>query len=284
MRLLSFVFALISILTTIGIVVVLVTGTVQFFHAVSPREFFGGSDWSPAYDPPHFGILPLVCGTFQIAVGSAAVALPLGILTGVYLSEYAHPRVRGWLKPTLELLAGIPSVVFGYVAIFLVTPLLKGIIPSIDTYNALAASIVVGIMVLPLVASLCEDAIAAVPNSLREAAYGLGSTKREVVLKVVIPAALSGISASFILALSRAIGETMAVTLAAGLNPNLTLNPLQSVQTMTAAIVNLSSGDQTPGSASDHAIFAVAGALFVITFLMNVLASRLVRRFRTVYT
>jgi len=284
MRLLSFVFALISILTTVGIVVVLATGAGRFFQSVSPREFFFSTDWSPAYDPPHFGIVPLVCGTLLVAVGSSIVALPLGILTGVYLSEYAPPRLRGLLKPALELLAGIPSVVYGYVALFLVTPTLKAIIHSIDTYNALSAAIVVGVMVLPLVASLCEDAIASVPNSLREAAYGLGSTKREVTLKVVIPAALSGISASFILALSRAIGETMAVSLAAGLTPNVTLNPLQTVQTMTAAIVNLASGDLSSGGPSYEAIFAVAATLFVITFLMNVVANRLVRRFRTVYS
>jgi len=277
MRLLSFVFALISILTTVGIVVVLATGAGRFFQSVSPREFFFSTDWSPAYDPPHFGIVPLVCGTLLVAVGSSIVALPLGILTGVYLSEYAPPRLRGLLKPALELLAGIPSVVYGYVALFLVTPTLKAIIHSIDTYNALSAAIVVGVMVLPLVASLCEDAIASVPNSLREAAYGLGSTKREVTLKVVI-------SASFILALSRAIGETMAVSLAAGLTPNVTLNPLQTVQTMTAAIVNLASGDLSSGGPSYEAIFAVAATLFVITFLMNVVANRLVRRFRTVYS
>lgn len=283
-RLLTFLFALISISTTFGILWVLAVETLTFFRSVSFSEFFASKDWSPAFEPPHFGILPLIAGTFLIAIGSSIVALPLGIMTSVYMSEYAHPRIRGILKPSLELLAGIPSVVYGYVALFLVTPILKKIFPTIDVANALSGAIVVGIMVLPLVASLCEDAIAAVPKALREAAYGLGSTKFEVTAKVVLPAALSGISASFILALSRAIGETMAVTLAAGATPRFTFNPLVGIQTMTAAIVNLASGDVSREGPSYHSIFAIAATLFVTTLLMNIAATKLVKRFRQVYS
>lgn len=282
-RLLTFLFALISICTTFGILWVLATETLAFFRAAPMGEFFTSKDWSPAFEPPHFGILPLISGTFLIAIGSSVVALPLGIMTAVYLSEYAHPKVRAILKPSLELLAGIPSVVYGYVALFLVTPVLRKIFPSMDVTNALSGSVVVGIMVLPLVASLCEDAIAAVPTALREASYGLGSTKFEVTSKVVLPAALSGISASFILALSRAIGETMAVTLAAGATPRFTFNPLEGVQTMTAAIVGLASGDTSRDGPSYRAIFAIAATLFVITLLMNIAATKLVKRFRQVY-
>lgn len=283
-RFLTFLFALISICTTFGILWVLAVETLSFFRLVPAREFFASSDWSPAFEPPHFGILPLITGTLMIAVGSSIVALPLGIMTSVYLSEYAHPRIRAVLKPSLELLAGIPSVVYGYVALFLVTPILRKVFPTIDVANALSGAIVVGIMVLPLVASLCEDAISAVPNALREAAYGLGSTKFEVTAKVVLPAALSGVSASFILALSRAIGETMAVTLAAGATPRLTFNPLVGIQTMTAAIVNLASGDVTREGPSYHSIFAIAATLFVTTLIMNIAATKLVKRFRQVYS
>ena len=277
----AFCFALVSICTTLGIVFVLATETFRFFR-VTPISNFVGTDWSPAYEPPHFGILPLICGTLLVAVGACIVALPLGTLTGICLSEYAPPKVRMVVKPALEILAGVPSVVFGYVALFLVTPLLKHVLPSIDSYNALSASIVVGIMVLPLVSSLCEDAITAVPKQLREAAYGLGSTKSEVILKVVLPSALSGISASFLLAVSRAIGETMAVTLAAGATPRMTLNPEQSIQTMTAAIVNLASGDVSREGPSYGSIFALASTLFVITYAMNFVAAKLVKKFRTV--
>ena len=283
-RLVTFLFALISICTTFGILWVLAVETLAFFKAVPVREFFTSQDWSPAFEPPHFGILPLITGTFLIAIGSSLVALPLGIMTSVYMSEYDHPKIRAVLKPALELLAGIPSVVYGYVALFLVTPILRKIFPTIDVANALSGAIVVGIMVLPLVASLCEDAIASVPKSLREAAYGLGSTKFEVTAKVVLPSALSGISASFILALSRAIGETMAVTLAAGATPRMTFNPLMGVQTMTAAIVNLASGDVSREGSSYHSIFAIAATLFVSTLIMNIAATKLVKRFRQVYS
>ena len=228
-------------------------------------------------------MLPLLCGTFLIAVGAGLFALPVGLLSAIYLSEYATPRVRGIVKPVLEVLAGVPTVVYGYFGVFFVTPLLRRFFPTIDVFNAASGAIVVGIMILPLVSSLCEDALSAVPRSLREGGYGLGSTKMEVSTKIVLPAALSGIMASFILALSRAIGETMAVTLAAGATPKLTLNPSESIQTMTAYIVQVSLGDTPVGSLGYQTIFAVGMTLFVITLAMNLCAARLVKRFRNVY-
>ncbi|RYG29873.1 phosphate ABC transporter permease subunit PstC [bacterium] len=278
-----FLCAAISVLTTVGIVFVLLSQALEFFRRVSPAEFFTGREWSPAFANPKFGVLPLVSGTLLITVGAAIVALPLGLLSAIYLAEYAHPRVRAFLKPLLEILAGIPTVVYGYFALFHITPWLKGFIPDMDVYNALSASIVVGVMILPLVSSLCEDAISAVPRGLREAAYGLGSTKLEVTAKVVVPAALSGIAASFILAISRAVGETMAVTLAAGQVPNLTADPRKSVETMTAFIVQISKGDIRQGSTPYLTIFAVGATLFAMTMALNIIATRLVRKYRQVY-
>lgn len=283
-RLFSLVSALVSIATTLGILLTLFTETLIFFKAVSPYRFLTEKQWTPAFEDGQFGIMPLLVGTFQIALFATLVALPLGLLTAVYLSEYAHPRTRAIVKPALELLAGIPSVVFGFVAFFMITPALKVVFPNIDTMNGLSGGVVVGIMVLPLISSLCQDAISAVPKALREAAYGLGSTKLETITRVVLPAALSGVTASLILAISRAIGETMAVTLAAGATPSMSMNPLKSTQTMTAAIVNLASGDVSRDGPGYHSIFAVAFTLFVITFVMNLLANRLVRRYRQVYT
>ncbi|RYG45810.1 phosphate ABC transporter permease subunit PstC [bacterium] len=278
-----FMCAAVSILTTVGIVFVLLSQALEFFRHVSPVEFFTGREWSPAFANPKFGVLPLVSGTLLITIGAAVVALPLGLLSAIYLAEYAHPRVRAILKPLLEILAGIPTVVYGYFALFHITPWLKTFIPGMDVYNALSASIVVGVMILPLVSSLCEDAISAVPKGLREAAYGLGSTKLEVTAKVVVPAALSGIAASFILATSRAVGETMAVTLAAGQVPNLTADPRKSVETMTAFIVQISKGDIRQGSTPYLTIFAVGATLFAMTMALNIFATRLVRKYRQVY-
>jgi phosphate transport system permease protein len=277
--------ALVSILTTFGIVVVLATEGWHFFERVSFAEFITGKEWTPTFANPKFGVLPLLSGTFLITFGSGLIALPLGLFAAIYLSEYASSRMRKVLKPVLEILAGIPTVVYGYLAITFVTPILRSIFGSdnVEIFNAASGFIVVGIMVLPLVCSLCEDALTAVPSALREAAYGLGATKLEVIWKIVVPSALSGIMAAFILALSRAVGETMAVTLAAGAKPNLTLNPLEGVQTMTAYIVQVSKGDTPAGSTPYYTLYAVGLTLFAITLVMNIFARKLVRRFRQVY-
>lgn len=283
-KVLCLVCALASVLTTFGIVYALLSEAIHFFRDASLAEFFGGTEWSPTYANPKFGVLPLIGGTLMIMVGAGLIAIPLGLLVGVYLSEFAKPRTRAVLKPALEVLAGIPTVVYGFFGLFVVTPVLRALIPGVQIYNAAAGAIVVGVMILPLVASLCEEAIRAVPRGLREAAYGLGSTKAEVTLKVVIPGALSGIMASFILALSRAVGETMAVTLAAGASPKLTLDPRESIQTMTAYIVQISKGDTPAGTTAYYTLFAVGLTLFTITFLMNIVANKLVKRYRQVYT
>ncbi|HMS55444.1 MAG TPA: phosphate ABC transporter permease subunit PstC [Fimbriimonadaceae bacterium] len=280
-RLVCLLCALISVLTTFGIIFILVRESIHFFGKVSPVEFLTSKEWAPGNDK--FGILPLAGGTFLITLGAGIIALPLGLLSGLYLSEYASSRVRKILKPALEILAGIPTVVYGFFALTVVTPYLKSIFPQTGAFNAASGAIVVGIMILPLVSSLCEDALSAVPKSLREGAYGLGATKFEVSAKIVVPAALSGIMASFILALSRAIGETMAVTLAAGATPKLTANPLESIQTMTAYIVQIAKGDAPAGSTQYYTLFAVGLTLFAVTMLMNVFALRLVKRFRQVY-
>ncbi|MCB8933684.1 MAG: phosphate ABC transporter permease subunit PstC [Fimbriimonadaceae bacterium] len=282
-KLVAFLCAAVSVLTTLGILYVLASQAITFFREVPPSEFFFGSQWNPLIEPRSFGVLPLITGTLLITVGAGAIAIPLGLMVGIYLSEYAHPRVRGVLKPILEILAGIPTVVYGYFALFFITPLLREAFPSVQVYNAASGAIVVGIMVLPLVTSLCEDALGAVPKALREAAHGLGATKLEATLRIVVPSALSGIMASFILALSRAVGETMAVTLAAGARPQLTFNPADSVQTMTAYIVGVTSGDVRQGSTAYNSVFAVGITLFAMTMVMNLLAIRLVRRFRSAY-
>lgn len=275
--------ALVSLLTTLGIVLVLIFEGIEFFKEVSPIEFFTGTKWTPLFIPSHFGVLPLLNGTLLIALGASIIALPIGLATAIYLSEYADVRVRQIVKPALEILAGIPTVVYGYFAITFITPKIMEAFPSTNIFNAASASIVVGVMIIPMVSSLSEDAMRAVPRTLREGAYALGATKFEVVSKVVVPSALSGILASFILALSRAIGETMAVTLAAGATPRITLNPLQSVQTMTAYIVQVSLGDTPAGTIEYKTIFAVALVLFIMTLVMNI-ASQLVKaRYREVY-
>lgn len=273
----------VSVLTTFGIVLVLFRESLPFFLKVPISEFLGKTVWKPTGSHPEFGVLPLICGTLMITIGAGVIALPLGLLSAVFLSEYAAPKVRSVLKPALELLAGIPTVVYGYFGLFFVTPILRNVIPSIQAMNALSGAIVVGIMILPLVSSLCEDALTAVPRSLREGAYGLGSTKAEVTTKIVVPAALSGVMASFILALSRALGETMAVTLAAGSSPKVTWNPAESIESMTAYIVNTAKGDAPAGTLKYQSLFAVAVTLFVFTLAMNLLAQRLVRKFRQVY-
>jgi phosphate transport system permease protein len=276
-------FSMISILTTLGIVIVLVTQAFSFFADVSPVEFLTGTKWTPMYEPKHFGVLPLLSGSLLIALGAAIVALPLGLLSAIYLSEYAHERARRIIKPVLEILAGIPTVVYGYFALTFVTPLLRVFWPQTEIFNAASASIVMGIMIIPMVSSLSEDALTAVPRALRAGAYALGATKFEVATRTVVPAALSGVIASFILAISRAIGETMIVTIAAGATPRLTLNPLESVQTMTAYIAQVSMGETPVGSIEYKTIFAVGLALFAVTLVMNMISAVVLRRFREVY-
>ncbi|MCG9894559.1 MAG: phosphate ABC transporter permease subunit PstC [Fimbriimonadaceae bacterium] len=280
-RILCFLAAMVSVAATAGILYILISDSIPFFQEVSVGDYLTGTEWVPGFDK--YGILPLISGTLLIMAGSAFISIPLGLLSAVYLAEYASPRVRGFVKPALELLAGIPTVVYGFFAVFTITPLLQQIGLPIIFYNALSASIVVGVMTLPLVSSLCEDAISSVPKSLREAAHGLGSTKAEVTWKIVLPAALSGIMASFILALSRAIGETMAVALAAGLSPRLTLNPLDPVQTMTGWIVMASKGELDRNEFAYRAVFAVGLTLFLMTLALNLLAQRIVKRYRKEY-
>lgn len=285
--------AVLSVLTTVGIVVVLLVESLRFFQEVSVWEFLTGREWYPLFQPPKFGILPLFVGTVMVTFGSVLVAGPIGLAAAIYLSEYAPPTVRHSVKPVLEVLAGIPSVVYGVIAVTTVTPALRGGVAwlnatlgtevSVNVFNAASASIVVGFMILPVVVSLSEDVLRSVPRALREAAYALGSTKLDVTLRVVTPAALSGIMASFLLAISRAIGETMAVTLAAGAKPQLTLNPFDEVQTMTAYIVTVTSGDAQTGTVNYRTVFAVGLALFLMTLAINVAAQAILSRMREKY-
>jgi phosphate transport system permease protein len=284
-----FLCAAVTVLTTAGIIVVLGLETIHFFRisGVGVHEFLGGTELKPDADPPRFGILPLIWGTFVVAAGSSIIALPIGLLSAIYLSEYAPRAVRAVLKPALELLAGIPTIVYGYLALLFVTPAIRELLApfglNVETFNALSACIVVGVMIIPMVSSLSEDVLSAVPRGLREAGYGLGATKFEVSTRIVLPAALSGVVASFILALSRAIGETMAVVLAAGMRPQITLNPLTSIETMTTYIVAVTNGDASYGSAKYQSLFAVGLALFAITLALNILSGLVLRRYREVY-
>jgi phosphate transport system permease protein len=275
--------ALISVLTTVGIVLVLIEETIQFFQIVPLIYFLTDVQWTPLFTQQHFGILPLLTATLMIAFWAMVVALPLGLLAAIYLSEYASPRTRAVIKPTLEVLAGIPTVVYGYFALLFVTPIIQAIFPGTSVFNGLSASIVMGIMILPMVSSLSEDAMSAVPRSLREGAYALGATKREVAIKVVTPAALSGIIAASILSISRAVGETMIVAIAAGQLAQLTLSPFVPVETMTAFIVQVSLGDTPAGSLAYKTIFAVGMALFLITLGLNVMSLLVMKKFREVY-
>lgn len=272
-----------SVLITLAILGILVFESSTFFGHISPLEFFFGTKWTPLFEPKHFGVLPIVCGTLLIVFFSSLISIPLGLLCAIYLSEYCDKRIRRVLKPILELLAGIPSIVYGYFALTAITPFLREVIPNVDIFNALSASIAVGIMTIPMVLSMSEDAMQAVPSALREGAYALGMTKLEVTTSVVLPAALSGIMSSFVLAISRAIGETMIVALAAGSTPVLTLNPLRSVQTMTGYIVQVATGDSPKGSIQEQTLYAVAMLLFMITLLMNSLSSYITKKFREEY-
>ena len=281
-RYVLFAFALISILTTLMVVYTLLSQTIVFFHEVSIVEFFTSTQWAPTLKPRSFGVLPLLVGTLMIAIGASFISIPFGLGSAVYLSEYAPARLRSILKPILEILAGIPSIVYGFFALTFITPILKGIIPSTQIFNAASASIAVGIMTIPMVASLSEDAMMAVPDAMRKGAYALGSTKLDVVTKIVLPAAASGIGSSFLLAISRAIGETMIVAIAAGQSPKLTFNPLESIQTMTGFMVNISLGDIQHGTIEYDSVFAIGALLFLMTLLMNMIAGVIVKKVREV--
>ncbi|MFC7191749.1 phosphate ABC transporter permease subunit PstC [Halocatena marina] len=297
MRSFFFLCASLSILTTLSIIVLLVTEAAKFFEltasllgvegpTASIVEFLTGKEW--IINNEQFGVLTLVSATLMITIGSAAIAMPLGVATAIYLSEYARPQLRAVLKPALEVLAGIPTVVYGFFAVIYITPALEIVFPDIGTFNLLSASIVVGIMIIPMVASISEDAMSAVPDELRQAGYGMGATKFDVSTGIVVPAALSGIFSSFILALSRAIGETMAVTIAAGAQANY-LNPLdpasylEGALPMTAAMVSLLTGDTTGGGLAYRSLFAIGLTLFVITLTMNIVSDLIARHYREEY-
>lgn len=275
--------ALISIITTIGIISILGINSVPFFREVGFIEFFTGLEWTPLFIPQNFGVSPLVNGTFLVAFIAAITALVFGLGSAFYLSEYASRKFRRIIKPFLEILAGIPTVVYGYFALTFVTPVIQFIFPETIIFNALSAGLVMGIMIIPMVSTLSEDAMNAVPSSLREAAYGLGAKKYQVAIKVIFPSAISGIVASFILAISRAIGETMIVSLAAGGKPALTINPLDAIQTMTAYIVTVSQGETPQGSVEYNSIFAVGLLLFFLTLIMNLIGRFIVTKYAQNY-
>ncbi|MCS6917456.1 MAG: phosphate ABC transporter permease subunit PstC [Chitinophagales bacterium] len=274
-----FLCALVSVFTTIAILTVLLVQSYFFFKEVSLVEFLTARQWTPLFAEKHFGILPLLSGTLLTSLIALLVSVPLGLAVAIYLSEYARRPVRKVIKPFLEILAGIPTIVYGYFALLTLTPLLQKFIPHLAGFNALSPGIVMGIMILPLVTSLSEDALRAVPDSLREGGFALGASKLQVSLSIVFPSALSGIMASIILALSRAVGETMIVAIAAGNLPQLTFNPLEPVSTMTAFIVQVSQGDTPYGSLAYNTIFAVAIALFVLTFILNMISFRIRKTF-----
>jgi phosphate transport system permease protein len=275
--------ALISVVTTVGIVASLLLPALEFFAEVSPIDFFTGTNWAPLFEPAHFGVLPLIVGTLSVTIWALLVAIPCGLGTAIYLSEYASPRARSVLKPALEILAGIPTVVYGYFALLAVTPLLREIGIQVEIFNALAAGLVMGVMLIPTVASLSEDAMGAVPQALRDGAYGLGADKLQVATRVVVPAAISGIIASFVLAVSRAVGETMIVLIAAGQLARVSFDPRATIETLTAFIGATGNGDVPTGSIEYKTIFAVGLTLFTLTLVMNVISIRLVRKYREVY-
>ena len=275
--------SLLSVFTTAAIIYVLLSESIGFFKEVRIIDFLTDTQWTPMFTNKHFGILPLLCGTLVTTVIAISVAVPLGLISAVYLSEYATEKMRYIIKPLLEILAAVPTVVYGYFALLFVTPLLKTFIPGLSGFNALSAGLVMGIMIIPLVSSLSEDAMHAVPMGLREGAYALGSRKIQVAFKIVFPAALSGITAAVILAVSRAIGETMIVAIAAGQQPKFTMNPLVPIETITAYIVQISLGDTPHGTLEYRTIFACGMTLFVLTFVLNVISFKLKRRFQEIY-
>lgn len=276
--------AILASLTTIGIVFTLLVETIIFFNRVSIVEFFTGTEWYPfTENNPSYGVLSLISGTLLITFIAMLVSIPIGLASAIYLSEYATDKVRRVIKPILEVLAGIPTIVYGFFALTFVTPVLQSFIPELPIFNALSPGIVVGIMIIPMIASLSEDAMSSVPNSMREGAFAMGATRMEVTMRVVLPAALSGIISSFVLGISRAIGETMIVAVAAGSTPKFTMDVTESIQTMTAYIVQVSLGDASYGSTIYYSIYAVGMTLFVFTLVMNLLAQYISRRFREEY-
>ncbi|GLW06322.1 phosphate transport system permease protein [Microtetraspora sp. NBRC 13810] len=277
--------ALISVATTLGIVAALVEPTIEFFSEISFADFFGSTTWGPLFSPPYFGVWPIIVATLEITLIAIVVAVPLGLAAAIYLSEYASPRVRKIFKPVLEVLAGVPTVVFGFFALVFVTPLLQSWFPflNLEAKNALAAGLLVGVMIIPIVASLSEDSMAAVPNGLREGSYALGASKMLTSVRVVVPAAFSGIVAAIILAISRAAGETMIVAIAGGFRSEFTFNPANEMSTMAAFIAQAGSGDASAGSTAYKTIFAVGSLLFIMTFAMNWFSARLVQKYREVY-
>jgi phosphate transport system permease protein len=278
-----FLAAFSSVATTVAIVVILVAESLAFFKQVSLIEFLSDTQWSPLFGDAHYGILPLVSGTLVTSAVALLVAVPLGTITAIYLSEFANPKVREVVKPCLEILAGIPTVVYGYFALLFVTPLLQNIIPSLPGFNMLSAGLVMGIMIIPFISSISEDAMRAVPVELREGSYAMGGTRLQTALRVVFPAAISGICAAYILGASRAVGETMIVAIAAGLQPKLTWNPLDEAATITAYIVQVSLGDLPHGSLEYQTIFAAGLTLVLITLALNIVGHFLAKRYREIY-
>ncbi|MDX1637786.1 MAG: phosphate ABC transporter permease subunit PstC [Balneolaceae bacterium] len=275
--------AFITILTTLGIILILIVEAYSFFSDVGFTEFFINTRWTPLFSEKNYGILPLITGTFLTTFIAVAVALPIGLTIAIYLNEYAPSRFRKTVKPLLEILAVVPTVVYGFFALMIVTPFLQTFMPNLSGFNALSPGIVMGIMIIPFVSSLSEDALNAVPNSLRQAAFGMGSTKLQTAFRVMVPAASSGIIVSVILALSRAIGETMIVTIAAGQNPQFTLDPTVPIQTITAYIVQVSSGDVPYGTVEYKTIFAAGITLFVLTFILNNISYWIKTKYREKY-
>ena len=275
--------ATLTILTTIGIIWVLFSQTIEFFKEVSIFDFLTDKQWTPLFADKHFGILPLISGTLLTTSISIIVALPIGLTIAVYLSEYAPKKIRKTIKPLLEILAAVPTVVYGFFALTVITPFLQNIIPSMSGFNALSSGIVMGIMIIPLITSLSEDALYAVPSSLKEASYGMGSTRLQTSFRVMVPAASSGIVVSVILGISRAVGETMIVAIAAGQQPRLTFNPLVPIETITTYIVQISTGDVAHGSLEYQTIFAAGMALFVLTFMLNNLSFWVKKKFYEKY-
>ena len=275
--------ALVTILTTIGIIWVLLSESISFFKEVSILEFLTDKQWTPLFARKHFGIMPLISGTILTTIIALCVSLPIGLTIAIYLSEYAHVKIKKTIKPLLEILAAVPTVVYGFFALMVVTPFLQNIIPGLAGFNSLSAGIVMGIMIIPFISSLSEDALSSVPRSLRDASYGMGATRLQTSFKVMVPAASSGIVVSVILAFSRAIGETMIVAIAAGQQPRLTLNPLVPVETKTAYIVQVSLGDVAHGSLEYKTIFAAGITLFVFTFILNNISYWIRKKFREEY-
>lgn len=271
-------FAGITIITTIAIILTLFGESFLFFNEIPIMDFLTGTKWAPTLIPRSFGVLPLLVGTLMVALFSSIISLPLGLGSAIYLSEYSNKKARKVIKPILELLAGIPSIVYGFFALTFITPIIKQILPQTEIFNVASASIAIGIMTLPMVASLCEDAMMAIPDSVRNGAYALGSTKMEVALKIILPSTATSIASAFVLAISRAIGETMIVAIAAGQSPMLNFNPLASIQTMTGFMVNLSLGDIQQGTIEYKTLFAVGAMLFLMTLVMNLVAKGILHR------